>query len=80
MAEKIAVYGTGIEGERFYCKYKETYEIAFYIDEIGNKKFHGYHVYSTEEVFEIIKDYFVVIATGRDHYNELAKKLIERGS
>lgn len=30
MEKKIVVYGTGVDGERFYYKYKNTYSIAFF--------------------------------------------------
>ncbi len=72
--EKIVVYGTGIDGERFYYKYKETYEIVFYVDKTGNRKFHGLQVYALNEALEKIKNYFVVVATARAEYNELKKQ------
>lgn len=72
--EKIVVYGTGIDGERFYYKYKETYEIVFYVDKTGNRKFHGLQVYALNEALEKIKNYFVVVATDRAEYNELKKQ------
>lgn len=67
----VVIYGTGMEGERFYCRHKADYEIAFCIDENKDKKFHGMSVYPLKEVIDRLKDYFVVVAVDYAEYGKI---------
>lgn len=53
---KIAIYGVGLEGEKFYCRYKKVYEITFAIDKNCNRTFHGIPVYSIEQLESFLKN------------------------
>lgn len=60
--EKVVLYGVGLEGEQFYCKYKNTYQFVYAIDRNGNRTFHDLKVYNLEEVKEDLKNYFIYVA------------------
>lgn len=78
---KIAIYGVGLEGEKFYCRYKKVYEITFAIDKNCNRTFHGIPVYSIEQLESFLKNNntgggipYIVITTGI-HYLEIKSEL-----
>lgn len=76
---KIVLYGIGLEGEKFYWRWKDEYEIVFCIDKFPKKSFHGVPVYDIckEGITEKIRDYFIVVAGRLPHRNDMEKKLKE---
>ncbi len=74
----IVIYGTGIEAEKFYYRYKEEYEIVFCIDDNRDKRFHGMPVYPLSKVIDKVEDYFIVVAVGHAEYGKV-KRLFQGG-
>lgn len=44
--KKVVLYGVGLDGEKFYCKYKEQYEFVYAVDKNSGRFFHNMPVYS----------------------------------
>ncbi len=78
---KIVLYGIGLEGEKFYYRWKDEYEIVFCIDKFPKKTFHGVPVYDIckKGIADKIREYFIVIAGRLPHRNDMEKKLKEIG-
>ena len=64
--QKIVLYGVGLEGEKFYCKFRNKFDFVYAVDKNCNRLFHGLPVYSFDEVKENLKNYFVYVAVGSD--------------
>ena len=79
MKRKIVLYGTGMEGEKFYCKWHEFYEIVFCIDQRHGRTFHGLPVYDISEVQTSLGDYLVVIAGKEPFRYEMENRLKKIG-
>ena len=77
--KKIAVYGAGLEGEKFYCRYRDKYDIQYFIDKNNNRTFHGIQVYSLEQVESRIGEYYIVVALGMHIYPQIKSMLEENG-
>ncbi|MBQ9361079.1 MAG: hypothetical protein IJT96_08600 [Lachnospiraceae bacterium] len=58
----LALYGAGLAGEKFYCRYSRQYNIGLVMDRIAGRYFHGQMVYYPEEVKSELKKYFIVVA------------------
>lgn len=75
--EQIVLYGTGLEGEKFWCKYHKEYEIMYCIDKRERSSFHGKKVYSIDQCVDIIGKYYIVVTVGESVYIEI-KKILEK--
>lgn len=76
--KKIVLYGTGLEGEKFYCKNRDCFEIEYCVDRNCHRYFHGSWVYGIDEVKAQIKNSFVIIAAMPKTYiiiEEILKKI-----
>ncbi len=79
LTEKIILYGTGLEGEKFYCKYSCDFHIVYCLDQRRRQKFHNKEVFRLEEKIEEINKYHIMIAAGFPAYKEIRKHLIDIG-
>lgn len=77
--EKIIIYGTGLEGEKFYCKYAKQYEIVYCLDKRKRGNFHGKKVYSLDEIKTDAKKYYLVVTVGTLIYHEVRAELQQYG-
>lgn len=77
--KKIVLYGTGLEGEKFYWRWKDEYEIVFCIDKFHKDTFHGIPVYDISKVKDKLAEYFIVIAGRLPHCIDMEKNLKEMG-
>lgn len=77
--KKIILYGAGLEGEKFYWKYKNKYDIVCAVDKIHDRKFHGIPVYSFEKLKEMKLDFFIVVAAIGVTYKAIKQGLEEWG-
>lgn len=68
-----------MEGEKFYWKYKNKYDIVCAVDKIHDRKFHEMPVYSFEELKEMRLDYFIVVAAIGVTYKAIKRGLEEWG-
>lgn len=74
--KEIVLYGAGFEGEKFYWQYHDKYKIAFAVDQLNNRDFHGLQVYSSDEVLRGgIEKYQIVVAAVWETYLIIKKKL-----
>lgn len=64
--QEVVLYGVGLDGEKFYCKYKNKFKFVFAVDQNSGRTFHGMLVYHFDEVKEEIKKYFIYVAVGLD--------------
>ena len=53
--ETVILYGTGIEGEKFYQAYRKKYKILYCIDKMYNRPFHGLSIVDFENVAAELK-------------------------
>lgn len=79
MPEKVILYGTGLEGEKFYCRYKPKLEIVYCLDKRKRNDFHGKSVFTLDEKKEDVKKYFVVVTVSHIIYKHLKLKLEKIG-
>lgn len=79
MKQTVVLYGTGIEGEKFYWKWKDLYEIEFCIDMIHRRSFHGNNVYNISEIKDKLKGKFIVIAAKVPYRFEMEEQLKKIG-
>lgn len=77
--DKIILYGTGLEGEKFYCKYSRQYEIVYCLDKRKRGEFHGKRVYSLDEIEVDAEKYFIVVTVGASVYREVKSELVQNG-
>lgn len=77
--DKIVLYGTGLEGEKFYCKYSKQFEIVYCIDKRERGKFHGKSVYVLDEIRAVIEKYYIVVAVRESTYYEVKAELEHHG-
>lgn len=77
--DKIILYGTGLEGEKFYCKYSKQYEIMYCLDKRKRGDFHGKRVYSLDEIKTEAKKYYLVVTVGILIYHEVRAELEQCG-
>lgn len=77
--DKIVLYGTGLEGEKFYCRYSKQYDIVYCLDKRRRTNFHGKRVYSLDEIEIDAKKYFLVVAVGALLYHEVKVELEQYG-
>lgn len=79
MRKRIAIYGVGLEAEKFYWNNLDKFEIAFAIDRKARSSFHGIKVYSVEYAVENLPREFIVVTALRRTYQEIRKNLREFG-
>ena len=75
--QEVVLYGVGLDGEKFYTKYKNRYRFIFAVDQNNNRFFHGLPVYSFDEVKEELKNYFIYVAVGSDFSWQTIRKLLK---
>lgn len=74
--ETVILYGTGIEGEKFYQAYRKKYKILYCIDKMYNRPFHGLSIVDFENVAaELKKNYFIIVAAKFYAYKEISANL-----
>ena len=76
---KLILYGTGLEGEKFYSWSEKLCDIAYCIDKRNNRSFHGKPVYSLEEKELELKNFFIIVAAQYNIYKEIRDDLVRRG-
>lgn len=79
MKKRIAIYGVGLEAEKFYWNNSDKYEIAYAIDRTPRSCFHGIKVYSVDYVVKNLPRVFIIVTAGRWTYREIRKNLKEFG-
>lgn len=77
--EKVVLYGAGIQGEKWYTKWHNEYEIVYVIDRRCDKLFHGIPVYSLEQKKSELGEYKIIVAASMKVYHEIALSLIDLG-
>lgn len=77
--KKTVLYGAGIQGEKFYARWHKRYDIQFVIDRNANGTFHGLPVFSFEEKSAELKNYYIVVAVARMHYDTISQNLKDIG-
>ena len=90
--KKVVIYGVGLQGEKFYCKYKDEFDILFAIDRESNRLFHGIPVISIEDIcldeagliscasIGVNKaEVYIYITTGFQAYAEIRTELKNKG-
>lgn len=77
--KKAVLYGAGIQGEKFYIRWRKRYEIQYVIDKNAHRFFHGLPVYSFEEKCDDLKHQYIIIATAKTHYDVISRNLKEIG-
>lgn len=76
----VAIYGAGVDGEKFYWRWKDKHNIKFVIDKNCNREFHDLKVYSLEEIKEsnilncVEK---LIVTTKEEYYKEISEALIK---
>lgn len=73
--EKIVLYGTGLEGEKFYCLHHKSYEIMYCLDKRKRDDFHNKKVYTLEEMKEYVNGAYIIVAAKFPVYEEIKKEL-----
>ncbi len=73
------MYGAGLEGEKFYCRYRDKYDIQYYIDKNSNRTFYGIPVYSLEQIEGQIGDCYIFVAIGMHIYPQIKDMLEQKG-
>lgn len=73
------LYGTGIEGEKFYSCISNQNEISYCIDKRNQRYFHNKYVYSLSEKIDDLKEKYTVIATTYQTYVDIRDVLFEKG-
>lgn len=79
MKKRIVIYGVGLEAEKFYWNNIDRFEIAYAIDRRTLFNFHGINIYSVDFAIKNLPRIFIVVTTGRWHYQEIRKILKEFG-
>lgn len=80
MKKSIVLFGTGLEAEKFYCNYRNQYEIEFAIDNYRNsKKYHELDVYTLDEIKECLSRKYIVVAAVESRYKEIRQLLKQHG-
>lgn len=74
--DKVVLYGTGLEGEKFYCKHNRDFDIVYCLDQRKRERFHGIDVYQIEQKRDQIHRYYIIVSVGIAIYEEI-KKLLE---
>ncbi len=62
--KKIVLYGIGLEGEKFFWKWKNKYDIVYCLDKKKQNSFHGLSVYSLEEKKAELKEHMIIVTPG----------------
>lgn len=76
----IVLYGTGLEGEKFFSRLKNNEEVVYCIDRRKrNEAFHGRQVFQLEEKEQELKDYLLVVAAATNAWQEIRAALLHRG-
>lgn len=76
----IILYGTGLDGEKFFYRSKGHYKIVYCIDQRKrNAAFHGIPVFHLEEKVQELKNHLVVVAATDNTWKEIRKILINKG-
>ncbi len=78
--EEIVLYGAGLAGEKFYCRYKDRFRIKYVIDRNCGRLFHGANVYSFADKKDELKNEMIIVAAGTPAaYKEISAVLEENG-
>lgn len=77
--KKIVLYGTGLEGEKFYSRISNPNGISYCIDKRNHRYFHNKYVYSLDEKIDELKECYTVIAATYQTFLEIRDTLIENG-
>lgn len=77
--KKIVLYGTGLEGEKFYSRISNPNGISYCIDKRNHRYFHNKYVYSLDEKIDELKECYTVIAAAYQTFLEIRDTLIENG-
>lgn len=76
----IVLYGTGLEGEKFFSRLKNGDEVKYCIDRRKrNAGFHGRQVFRLEEKEQELKNYLIVVAAAVNAWQEIRTILIKKG-
>ena len=78
MKEDIILYGTGVTAEKFYWKWKETYNILYCIGE-GQALFHEKRVYPPCEIKREHIKQRIIVAVNKETYPSVRKWLMSLG-
>jgi hypothetical protein len=70
----IIIYGTGLEGEKFYSKFRNELHFVGAVDRV-KRNFHDLKLYNIDELVELSKLYYIVVATGEKFYIEIKETL-----
>lgn len=75
----IAIYGVGLEAEKFFCNNIDRYEIAYAIDRKRHSVFHGISVYPVDYAVKNLPKLLIVVTAGRWTYREIRDTLKKYG-
>lgn len=75
LKKNIAIYGTGVEAEKFYVEYADIYNVLCFVDSVKREKFHGVNVYSLDEYLENRYNIQLIVATSEYFYGQIKKEL-----
>lgn len=75
----IAIYGVGLEAEKFYWNNNDRFEIVYAIDRKIQSSFHGINVYPIEYVVKNLRKVLIVVTAGKWIYQEVRETLKEYG-
>lgn len=73
--EDIILYGIGLEGEKFWVKYHEKYNILYCLDRKQQNSFHGIPVFGIEQKREELKNHKIVVTPVGTAYLEIKRQL-----
>lgn len=76
--KKIIIWGTGLEAEKFYYRYRDKYSIVGVIDSFKTGMFHEIPIYKIDEIKTKIEYDQIVIATTA-YENQITRELEEKG-
>ncbi len=76
----IILYGTGLEGEKFFSRLKNSDEVLYCIDRRKrNVGFHGRQVFGLEEKEKELKNHLIVVAVTVNAWREIRTILMNKG-